>query len=81
MLQLSDAVWATTRGVGRVYRSPTEEGVGIIQGRIGRQQRADDFDYVPKVHMRHAHTMHIPCTHHAYACAMHILQPRAPGGL
>ena len=44
VLQLSDAVWATTRGVGRVYRAPDAEGVipGVIQ-------RADDFDYVPKV--------------------------------
>ena len=48
MLQLSDAVYATTRGVGRAYRAATDEDM-VVQGREGRWQRADDFDYVPAV--------------------------------
>jgi len=48
VLQLSDAVYATTRGVGRAYRAATDEDM-VVQGREGRWQRADDFDYVPAV--------------------------------
>ena len=43
MLPVYDAVWATTRGVGRVRRTPTD------QGAASAFDVADDFDYVPKL--------------------------------
>jgi len=44
VLQLTDAVWATTRGVGRLWRAATAEGES---SNPGVYWRADDFDYVP----------------------------------
>ena len=44
VLQIRDAVWATTRGVGRAYRAAT---AAIAQG--SNQLLADDVAYVPKL--------------------------------
>eukprot|EP00966_Prymnesium_polylepis_P048011 1111651-Prymnesium_polylepis.1 len=45
VLRVHDAVWATTRGVGRMWaRPPTTAGAAI-----GGSDVADDFRYVPKL--------------------------------
>ena len=43
MLQLTDAVWATTRGVGRLWRAATAVGES---SNLGVYWRDDEFDYV-----------------------------------